>query len=154
MVSLHFPRFLTLPNRQTQRQLENMPIEMPRGLPFSVDTWTPSSKRKRHHFLTHAHKDHCSGILTHSSYPIYCTHLTKSLVMINYPQVTILYSRNTHEWDFVILNIMIIIIFNFCFPCVDWGFIICGYWGGPVGGDWWPRWAFLGYSFWCESLPW
>ncbi|KAL6551967.1 hypothetical protein OROGR_008121 [Orobanche gracilis] len=29
-----------------------MPIEMPKGLPFSVDTWTPSSKRKRHHFLT------------------------------------------------------------------------------------------------------
>ncbi|KDP42592.1 hypothetical protein JCGZ_24366 [Jatropha curcas] len=60
---------------------------MPRGLPFSVDTWSPSSKRKRHHFLTHAHKDHCSGILTHSSYPIYSTHLTKSLVLHHYPQL-------------------------------------------------------------------
>ncbi|KAL2906817.1 5' exonuclease Apollo [Bienertia sinuspersici] len=42
-----------------------MPIEMPRGLPFSVDTWNPNSMLKRHHFLTHAHKDHCSGITTH-----------------------------------------------------------------------------------------
>ncbi|XP_021713858.1 protein artemis-like isoform X1 [Chenopodium quinoa] len=64
-----------------------MPIEMPRGLPFSVDTWTPSSKFKRHHFLTHAHKDHCSGITSHSSSPIYSTRLTKSLILCYYPQV-------------------------------------------------------------------
>ncbi|KAE8663631.1 5' exonuclease Apollo-like isoform X2 [Hibiscus syriacus] len=64
-----------------------MPIEMPKGLPFSVDTFTPSSKRKRHHFLTHAHKDHTFGISSHFSYPIYSTHLTKSLVLINYPQL-------------------------------------------------------------------
>ncbi|GMH25105.1 hypothetical protein Nepgr_026948 [Nepenthes gracilis] len=64
-----------------------MPIEMPRGLPFSVDTWTPSSMRKRHHFLTHSHKDHCSGIARHASYPIYSTHLTKSLILIYYPQL-------------------------------------------------------------------
>lgn len=60
---------------------------MPKGLPFSVDTWTPSSKRKRHHFLTHAHKDHSSGISTHFSYPIYSTLLTKSLVLHHYPQL-------------------------------------------------------------------
>ncbi|XP_002529728.2 5' exonuclease Apollo isoform X1 [Ricinus communis] len=64
-----------------------MPIEMPRGLPFSVDTWSPTSKRKRHYFLTHAHKDHCSGILAHSSYPIYATHLTKSLLLLYFPQL-------------------------------------------------------------------
>ncbi|KAJ6289182.1 hypothetical protein OIU76_025064 [Salix suchowensis] len=64
-----------------------MPIELPRGLPFSVDTWSPNSNRKRHHFLTHAHKDHTSGILTHSCYPIYTTHLTKLLVLQNYPQL-------------------------------------------------------------------
>ncbi|CAO2831187.1 unnamed protein product [Amaranthus hypochondriacus] len=64
-----------------------MPIEMPRGLPFSVDTWNPNSKLKHHHFLTHAHKDHCSGITSHSSYPIYATHLTKSLVLIFFPQI-------------------------------------------------------------------
>ncbi|KAL4378421.1 hypothetical protein GQ457_02G017600 [Hibiscus cannabinus] len=64
-----------------------MPIEMPKGLPFSVDTFSPSSKRKRHHFLTHAHKDHTFGISSHFSYPIYSTHLTKSLVLLNYPQL-------------------------------------------------------------------
>ncbi|GKV21635.1 hypothetical protein SLEP1_g31596 [Rubroshorea leprosula] len=64
-----------------------MPIEMPKGLPFSVDTFSPSSKRKRHHFLTHAHKDHTAGISTHSSYPIYATRLTKTLVLQQYPQL-------------------------------------------------------------------
>ncbi|XP_010270398.1 PREDICTED: protein artemis [Nelumbo nucifera] len=64
-----------------------MTIEMPKGLPFSVDTWTPSSKKKRHHFLTHAHKDHSTGITLYSSYPIYCTHLTKTLVLQQFPQL-------------------------------------------------------------------
>ncbi|XP_022773793.1 protein artemis [Durio zibethinus] len=64
-----------------------MPIEMPKGLPFSVDTFSPSSKRKRHHFLTHAHKDHTSGISTHFSYRIYSTHLTKSLVLLHCSQL-------------------------------------------------------------------
>lgn len=64
-----------------------MPIEMPRGLPFSVDTWTSNSRKKRHHFLTHAHKDHSQGILAHASYPIYATQLTKTFVLQYYPQV-------------------------------------------------------------------
>ncbi|KAF3954634.1 hypothetical protein ACB098_04G042700 [Castanea mollissima] len=64
-----------------------MPIEMPKGLPFSVDTWTSSSKRKRHHFLTHAHKDHSFGISSHFAFPIYSTLLTKSLVLQHYPQL-------------------------------------------------------------------
>ncbi|KAA8531073.1 hypothetical protein F0562_005782 [Nyssa sinensis] len=64
-----------------------MPIEMPKGLPFSVDSWTPSSKTKRHHFLTHAHKDHSQGISSHISYPIYCTLLTKTLIFQHYPQL-------------------------------------------------------------------
>ncbi|XP_047332676.1 5' exonuclease Apollo-like [Impatiens glandulifera] len=64
-----------------------MPIEMPRGLPFSVDTWTPSSKKKRHHFLTHAHKDHSQGIATHSAFPIYSTRLTKTLVLQYSPRL-------------------------------------------------------------------
>lgn len=70
-----------------------MPIEMPKGLPFSVDTWTPSSKRKRHHFLTHAHKDHSQGISTHFSYPIYSTHHTKTLTLKYYPQVFFHFSQ-------------------------------------------------------------
>uniref|UniRef100_A0A453S2Q7 DNA repair metallo-beta-lactamase domain-containing protein n=1 Tax=Aegilops tauschii subsp. strangulata TaxID=200361 RepID=A0A453S2Q7_AEGTS len=41
-----------------------MPIELPRGLPFAVDTWTPASALKRHRFLTHAHRDHLAGITT------------------------------------------------------------------------------------------
>ncbi|KAK9749780.1 hypothetical protein RND81_02G149500 [Saponaria officinalis] len=64
-----------------------MPIDMPRKLPFSVDTWNPNSKIKRHHFLTHAHKDHCSGITTHFSYPIYSTHLTKLIILQFFPQL-------------------------------------------------------------------
>ncbi|KAM7256034.1 hypothetical protein ACFE04_011775 [Oxalis oulophora] len=64
-----------------------MAIEMPRGLPFSVDTFNQNSKLKRHHFLTHAHKDHTIGITTHSSYPIYCTHLTFQIIHQYYPQL-------------------------------------------------------------------
>ncbi|KAE7998333.1 hypothetical protein FH972_002890 [Carpinus fangiana] len=64
-----------------------MPIEMPKGLPFSVDTWSLCSKRKGHHFLTHAHKDHYSGISTHFSFPIYSTLLTKTLLFQHYPQL-------------------------------------------------------------------
>ncbi|XP_050947598.1 uncharacterized protein LOC103499615 isoform X2 [Cucumis melo] len=64
-----------------------MPIEMPQGLPFSVDTWTPSSKQKRHHFLTHAHRDHTTGIVPHFSFPIYSTFLTKSIVLHQFPQL-------------------------------------------------------------------
>ncbi|KAL2347236.1 hypothetical protein Fmac_001236 [Flemingia macrophylla] len=63
-----------------------MPIEMPKGLPFSVDTWTPSST-KRHHFLTHAHRDHSSSIASHSSFPIYSTRLTKILILQQFPQL-------------------------------------------------------------------
>lgn len=68
-----------------------MPIEMPKGLQFSVDTWTPFSRRKRHHFLTHAHKDHSQGIITYASYPVYSTSLTKTLLLQNYPQVTLIF---------------------------------------------------------------
>ncbi|XP_073149755.1 uncharacterized protein [Henckelia pumila] len=64
-----------------------MPIEMPKGLPFSVDTWTPASKRKRHHFLTHAHKDHAQGISAHASFPIYSTLFTTTLIRRYYPKV-------------------------------------------------------------------
>ncbi|XP_077224472.1 DNA repair metallo-beta-lactamase family protein [Tasmannia lanceolata] len=64
-----------------------MPIEMPKGLPFSVDTWTPSSKWKRHHFLTHAHKDHSTAISSYFSYPIYTTHLTENLLLQQFPQL-------------------------------------------------------------------
>ncbi|PHU00370.1 hypothetical protein BC332_30157 [Capsicum chinense] len=64
-----------------------MPIEMLKGLPFSVDTWNPKSNTKRHHFLTHAHKDHTQGICTYASYPIYCSHLTKTLVLQHFPQL-------------------------------------------------------------------
>ncbi|KAI0522372.1 hypothetical protein KFK09_004751 [Dendrobium nobile] len=64
-----------------------MPIETPRGLPFSVDTWSHASKQKRHHFLTHAHKDHLSGIAAFCSFPIYCTRLTKTLVCHQFPEL-------------------------------------------------------------------
>ncbi|XP_071706790.1 uncharacterized protein [Rutidosis leptorrhynchoides] len=62
-----------------------MPIEMPRGLPFSVDTWT--NINKRHYFLTHAHKDHSQGISSHPFSPIFATSLTKTLTLSYYPQL-------------------------------------------------------------------
>ncbi|KAJ4715330.1 DNA repair metallo-beta-lactamase family protein [Melia azedarach] len=64
-----------------------MPIEMPKGLPLSVDTFSPASKKKRHHFLTHAHRDHTVGISSHFQYPIYSTRLTKSLILQHYSQL-------------------------------------------------------------------
>ncbi|XP_058097350.1 uncharacterized protein LOC131242613 [Magnolia sinica] len=64
-----------------------MPTELPEGFPFSVDTWSTSSMRKRYHFLTHAHTDHCKGIYHRSSSPIYSTHLTKTLVLHQFPHV-------------------------------------------------------------------
>ncbi|KAL1337558.1 hypothetical protein HN51_032254 [Arachis hypogaea] len=65
-----------------------MPIEMPRGLPFSVDTWSPSSMAsKRHHFLSHAHRDHSSGISSYFSIPIYSTLLTKNLLLRHFPHL-------------------------------------------------------------------
>ncbi|KAK7282331.1 hypothetical protein RIF29_11011 [Crotalaria pallida] len=74
--------------RRERKKKKKMPIEMPRGLPFSVDTWTPSSNAtKRHHFLTHAHKDHSSSIASFSSFPIYSTLLTKTLVLQHYPEL-------------------------------------------------------------------
>ncbi|VVB09646.1 unnamed protein product [Arabis nemorensis] len=63
-----------------------MAIEMPRGLPFSVDTFGPyttTKTKKRHHFLTHAHKDHTVGISPSNNtvFPIYSTSLTISLLL-------------------------------------------------------------------------
>ncbi|KAI3990974.1 hypothetical protein MKX01_026158 [Papaver californicum] len=63
-----------------------MPIEMPKGLPFSVDTWRLSSRGKRHHFLT-AQKDHSAGISNHFPYPSYSTNITKNLLLQQIPQL-------------------------------------------------------------------
>lgn len=68
-----------------------MSIEMPRGLPFSVDTFGPytaTKRRKRHHFLTHAHKDHTVGISpSNIVFPIYSSPLTISLLLQRHPQL-------------------------------------------------------------------
>ena len=68
-----------------------MSIEMPRGLPFSVDTFGPNTttkRMKRHHFLTHAHKDHTVGISpSNVAFPIYSTSLTISLLLQRHPQL-------------------------------------------------------------------
>ena len=82
--SFFFLSNLFLPTQISSRKT---PIEICKGLPFSVDTWTSSSKRKRHHFLTHAHKDHSFGISSQFSFPIYSTLLPKTLVLQHYPQV-------------------------------------------------------------------
>ncbi|XP_047060951.1 5' exonuclease Apollo-like [Lolium rigidum] len=66
-----------------------MPIEMPRGLPFAVDTWGPSSRRRRHRFLTHAHRDHLAGAgaAPDGGAVVYATRLTMSLALRHFPQL-------------------------------------------------------------------
>ncbi|KAF7025157.1 hypothetical protein CFC21_037386 [Triticum aestivum] len=68
-----------------------MPIEMPRGLPFAVDTWGPSSRRRRHRFLTHAHRDHLVGAAGAGpgggGGALYATRLTLSLALRHFPQL-------------------------------------------------------------------
>ncbi|TVU13913.1 hypothetical protein EJB05_37349, partial [Eragrostis curvula] len=65
-----------------------MPIEMPRGLPFSVDTWTPASSLKRHRFLTHAHRDHLAGIAGTAAAPcIYASSITVLITLRYFPQL-------------------------------------------------------------------
>ncbi|GAA0142733.1 DNA metabolism protein [Lithospermum erythrorhizon] len=64
-----------------------MTIELPERLPYSVDTFSAASNRKRHHFVTHAHKDHSIGITLYASFPIYSTSITKSILLIHYPKL-------------------------------------------------------------------
>ncbi|KAM6550086.1 hypothetical protein CsatB_021762 [Cannabis sativa] len=42
---------------------------------------------KRYHFLTHARKDHSTGITAHFSFPIYSTSLTKALLLQPFPKL-------------------------------------------------------------------
>ncbi|TVU39546.1 hypothetical protein EJB05_12970, partial [Eragrostis curvula] len=64
-----------------------MPIEMPRGLPFSVDTWTPASSLTRHLFHTHAHRDHLAGIAgTAAALCIYASSVTVLITLRYFPQ--------------------------------------------------------------------
>ncbi|GJN16980.1 hypothetical protein PR202_gb04015 [Eleusine coracana subsp. coracana] len=76
-----------------------MPIEMPRGLPFAVDTWGPSSRRRRHCFLTHAHRDHLvgAGASADGGGAVYATRLTLSLALRHFPQL--------ERWEFVEMEI-------------------------------------------------
>uniref|UniRef100_A0A0D9V8L4 DNA repair metallo-beta-lactamase domain-containing protein n=1 Tax=Leersia perrieri TaxID=77586 RepID=A0A0D9V8L4_9ORYZ len=69
-----------------------MPIEMPRGLPFAVDTWGPSSRRRRHRFLTHAHRDHLVGAAAAAADSggdgpgaVYATRLALDLAVRHFP---------------------------------------------------------------------
>ncbi|KAG8054503.1 hypothetical protein GUJ93_ZPchr0001g29874 [Zizania palustris] len=67
-----------------------MPIEMPQGLPFAVDTWGRSSRRRRHRFLTHAHRDHLVGAGAASGEgpgTVYATRLTMALALRHFPQL-------------------------------------------------------------------
>ncbi|CAK9216845.1 unnamed protein product [Sphagnum troendelagicum] len=64
-----------------------MPVELAQRYPFSVDTWTEASTRKRFHFLTHAHKDHTAGIENLGFSSIYCTDITQKLVIRRYPKL-------------------------------------------------------------------
>lgn len=135
----------------TERELK-MPIEMPRGLPFSVDTWTPSSNMKRTHFLTHAHKDHAQGIISHASYPIYSTLLTKTLLRQFYPQARA-YSFNLNfttinfRWPLAFSDrIVVRIVF------AAWWIDVRRYWGRSISGDWRSGWWFRCHCVWRQSL--
>lgn len=62
---------------------------MPRRLPFAVDTWGPSSRRRRHRFLTHAHRDHLVAAADSGECPgaVYATRLTLDLALRHFPRV-------------------------------------------------------------------
>ncbi|BAF22713.1 uncharacterized protein [Oryza sativa Japonica Group] len=64
-----------------------MPIELPRGLPFAVDTWTAASAVKRHRFLTHAHRDHIAGITATNVAAVYASRLTILIACHIFPQL-------------------------------------------------------------------
>lgn len=76
-----------------------MPIDMPRGLPFAVDTWVPSSRRRRHRFLTHAHRDHLvgAGADIDGGGTVYATRLTLHLALRHFPQLG--------SWEFVEMEV-------------------------------------------------
>lgn len=76
-----------------------MPIDMPRGLPFAVDTWGPSSRRRRHRFLTHAHRDHLvgAGAGSDGGGTVYATRLTLSLALRHFSQLG--------SWEFVEMEV-------------------------------------------------
>ncbi|KAL6616492.1 hypothetical protein ACP70R_038762 [Stipagrostis hirtigluma subsp. patula] len=76
-----------------------MPIDMPQGLPFAVDTWGPSSRRRRHRFLTHAHRDHLvgAGAASDDGGTVYATRLTRSLALRHFPQL--------ERWEFVEMEV-------------------------------------------------
>lgn len=143
-----------------ERERGKMPIEMLKGLPFSVDTWSTKSSTKRYHFLTHAHKDHTQGICTYASYPIYCSHLTKTLVLQHYPQVPFDFQlfRSCYQFWWIVFELLII-----CQICLKmlksylfwtaWWINFCGYWGWAMFGDQGFWWWFHGYCLWCQSLP-
>ncbi|KAL6840170.1 hypothetical protein ACP4OV_029980 [Aristida adscensionis] len=76
-----------------------MPIDMPRGLPFAVDTLGASSRRRRHRFLTHAHRDHLvgAGAAPGEGGAVYATRLTLSLALRHFPQL--------ERWEFVEMEV-------------------------------------------------
>jgi hypothetical protein len=95
-----------------------MPVELAQRYPFSVDTWTEASTRKRFHFLTHAHKDHTAGIENLGFSSIYCTDITQKLVIRRYPKVrTCSQSQLALSFGVVPLQncIGVILLFDFSF---------------------------------------
>ncbi|RLN23313.1 hypothetical protein C2845_PM07G30550 [Panicum miliaceum] len=73
---------------------------MPRELPFAVDTWGPSSRHRRHRFLTHAHWDHLVGAgatADGSGGTVYATRLTLALALRHFPQL--------ESWEFVEMEV-------------------------------------------------
>lgn len=102
-----------------------MPIELPRGLPFAVDTWTPASALKRHRFLTHAHRDHLAGITTTSA--VYASRLTVLIVRHIFPQV----NTSLHRISLCLVRFFYLI----SIPVFLGKFPLSKAWAGRVRGD-------------------
>ncbi|XBI49943.1 hypothetical protein VPH35_113424 [Triticum aestivum] len=64
-----------------------LPPEMPLGLPFTVDTWGPSRRYRRHRFITHAHTDHIADAWAGPGDTVYATQLTMRLALQRHPQL-------------------------------------------------------------------
>ncbi|KAL3698166.1 hypothetical protein R1sor_012242 [Riccia sorocarpa] len=74
-----------------------MPVELKGKYPFCVDTWSLLSRKKNHHFLSHAHTDHTSGIESFANRRIYCSDITRLLLLRRFPKL--------ESAEFVILEI-------------------------------------------------
>ena len=74
-------------------------------LPFAIDIYEPCTSHKLQ-FSTHAHKDHLVGIAKFaSSRAIWCTAMTKCLILMKYSSLVVGGSKSSGGAVFVIVTV-------------------------------------------------